>query len=139
MDGCVLYGVVCRYYILRPETVESYFLLWRLTKDPKYREWGWQMVQALDTTCKVEGGYSGVRNVYQVNIKIFIKLLILQRQCSAVKHSGGWWSPQIHLSKKRLTVEQIFIKFKAWSKECRLGSVTPCFCLFIDRDDCLLL
>jgi len=24
------------------------------------------MVQALDTTCKVEGGYSGVRNVYQV-------------------------------------------------------------------------
>jgi mannosyl-oligosaccharide alpha-1,2-mannosidase len=55
-----------RYYILRPETVESYFLLWRLTKDPKYREWGWQMVQALDTTCKVEGGYSGVRNVYQV-------------------------------------------------------------------------
>ena len=23
------------YYILRPETVESYFLMWRLTKDPK--------------------------------------------------------------------------------------------------------
>ena len=97
MDGCVLYGVVCRYYILRPETVESYFLLWRLTKDPKYREWGWQMVQALDTTCKVEGGYSGVRNVYQVNIRIFIKLLIHQSQCSAVQCSAvvGDGSPQI--------------------------------------------
>ena len=55
-----------RYYILRPETVESYFLMWRLTKDPKYREWGWEMVQALDKHCKSEAGYSGIRNVYQV-------------------------------------------------------------------------
>jgi len=55
-----------RYYILRPETVESYFLMYRLTKDPKYREWGWEFVQALDNSCKVDGGYSGVRNVYQV-------------------------------------------------------------------------
>merc|ERR1712129_293896 len=38
-----------RYYILRPETFESYFLLWRLTKDPKYRDWGWEAVQALET------------------------------------------------------------------------------------------
>ena len=59
--------IMCfRYYILRPETVESYFLMWRLTKDPKYREWGWEMVQALDTHCKSEAGYSGIRNVYQV-------------------------------------------------------------------------
>ena len=34
-----------RYYILRPETFESYFIMWRLTKDPKYREWGWEAVQ----------------------------------------------------------------------------------------------
>ena len=31
------------YYILRPETFESYFVLWRLTKDQKY--WGWEAVQ----------------------------------------------------------------------------------------------
>lgn len=55
-----------RYYILRPETFESYFIMWRLTKDPKYREWGWEAIQALDNSCKVDGGYSGVRNVYQV-------------------------------------------------------------------------
>ena len=52
-----------RSYLLRPETVESYFVLWRLTKDLKYREWGWQVVQALELNCKVEGGYSGLRNV----------------------------------------------------------------------------
>ena len=34
-----------RYYILRPETVESYFIMWRLTHDQKYRDWGWEMVQ----------------------------------------------------------------------------------------------
>ena len=34
-----------RNYILRPETVESYFYLWRLTHNPKYRTWGWQVVQ----------------------------------------------------------------------------------------------
>lgn len=34
-----------KYYILRPETVESYFTLWRLTKDPKYRQWGWDVVE----------------------------------------------------------------------------------------------
>ena len=34
-----------KYYILRPETFESYFVMWRLTKDPKYREWGWDAVQ----------------------------------------------------------------------------------------------
>ena len=32
-------------YLLRPETVESYFYLWRATHDPKYREWGWEVVQ----------------------------------------------------------------------------------------------
>ena len=65
-----MYGV-SRYYILRPETIESYFLMWRLTKDQKYRDWGWEMVQALDKSCKVEGGYSGVRNVYQIeNVEV---------------------------------------------------------------------
>ena len=34
-----------KMYLLRPETVESYFYLWRLTKDPMYREWGWDVVK----------------------------------------------------------------------------------------------
>ncbi|XP_032083199.1 mannosyl-oligosaccharide 1,2-alpha-mannosidase IA-like isoform X2 [Thamnophis elegans] len=53
-----------RYYILRPEVVESYFYLWRLTHDPKYREWGWEAVQALEKFCRVEAGFSGIRDVY---------------------------------------------------------------------------
>ena len=34
-----------KYYILRPETVESYFVLWRVTKDQRYRDWGWEAAQ----------------------------------------------------------------------------------------------
>lgn len=34
-----------KVYWLRPETFESYFILWRLTKQQKYRDWGWEAVQ----------------------------------------------------------------------------------------------
>ncbi|XP_076820198.1 mannosyl-oligosaccharide 1,2-alpha-mannosidase IA-like [Clavelina lepadiformis] len=53
-----------KYYILRPEVVETYFVMWRLTKDPKYRQWGWEAVQALQTNCQVENGFSGIKDVY---------------------------------------------------------------------------
>ncbi|CAN0228372.1 unnamed protein product [Lampetra fluviatilis] len=53
-----------KYYILRPEVVETYFYLWRFTRDPKYRAWGWEAVQALEKYCRVEGGFSGIRDVY---------------------------------------------------------------------------
>ncbi|XP_061918293.1 mannosyl-oligosaccharide 1,2-alpha-mannosidase IA [Entelurus aequoreus] len=53
-----------RYYILRPEVIESYMYLWRLTHDPKYRDWGWEAVEALERHCRVEFGFSGIRDVY---------------------------------------------------------------------------
>ncbi|XP_037937604.1 mannosyl-oligosaccharide alpha-1,2-mannosidase IA isoform X3 [Teleopsis dalmanni] len=54
-----------KYYILRPETFESYFILWRLTHDQKYRDWGWEAVQALEKQCRTPHGYCGIKNVYQ--------------------------------------------------------------------------
>ncbi|GBP63539.1 Mannosyl-oligosaccharide alpha-1,2-mannosidase IA, partial [Eumeta japonica] len=53
-----------KVYILRPETFESYFIMWRLTKEQKYRDWGWEAVQALEKHCRVDGGYTGLVNVY---------------------------------------------------------------------------
>lgn len=41
--------------------------MWRLTKDPKYREWGWEAVQALEKHCRVPGGFTGLNNVYLVD------------------------------------------------------------------------
>ncbi|CAL4062907.1 unnamed protein product, partial [Meganyctiphanes norvegica] len=56
-----------KYYILRPEVVEGWFYMWRYTKNPKYREWAWNMVLALEKHCRVEGGYTGIQNVYMDN------------------------------------------------------------------------
>ncbi|XP_055523662.1 mannosyl-oligosaccharide alpha-1,2-mannosidase IA isoform X4 [Wyeomyia smithii] len=53
-----------KYYILRPETFESYFIMWRLTHDQKYRDWGWDAVQALEKHSRTPNGFSGLKNVY---------------------------------------------------------------------------
>lgn len=57
-----------RYYILRPEVIESYMYMWRLTHDPKYREWGWEAVEALERHCRVDSGFSGIRDVYSTTV-----------------------------------------------------------------------
>ncbi|KAF2354066.1 Glycoside hydrolase family 47 [Trinorchestia longiramus] len=56
-----------KYYILRPEVLEGWFYLWRYTKDQKYRDWAWDMVQSLERHCRVEGGFTGIQNVYLEN------------------------------------------------------------------------
>ncbi|XP_004365487.2 mannosidase [Capsaspora owczarzaki ATCC 30864] len=50
-------------YILRPEVVESYFVMWRLTHDPKYREWAWEAAQAINQHCRADTGFSGINDV----------------------------------------------------------------------------
>ena len=57
------FAVGSAYYILRPEVIESYFVLWRTTHDQKYRDWAWEAFQAIKEHCRVEGGYSGIQNV----------------------------------------------------------------------------
>lgn len=46
------------------EAVESFFYLWRATKDPKWRQHGWNTFVALERHAKVpSGGFSGIRDV----------------------------------------------------------------------------
>lgn len=33
-----------KYYILRPEVIETWFYLWRSTHDQIYRDWAWNAV-----------------------------------------------------------------------------------------------
>lgn len=48
-----------KYFILRPEVIETYMYLWRLTHDPKYREWGWEAVQVSAAALEAAGGHAG--------------------------------------------------------------------------------
>ena len=76
-----------RFYILRPEVVESYFYLWKLTGNEMYRDWAWDVVlvsglqerkckifcdcclqfrvfcQALNKICRTQNGFTGIRDV----------------------------------------------------------------------------
>ncbi|KAL3310646.1 Mannosyl-oligosaccharide 1,2-alpha-mannosidase IB, partial [Cichlidogyrus casuarinus] len=53
-------------YIQRPEVVESYFYMWRLTKDTKYRDWAWDAVLGINKT-RTKFGFGGIQNVYNQN------------------------------------------------------------------------
>ena len=52
-------------YKLRPETVESLFVLWRVTGEVQYREWGWEIWSNIDKHCRVDGGYAALMDVRQ--------------------------------------------------------------------------
>eukprot|EP01126_Amoeba_proteus_P048577 TRINITY_DN5626_c0_g2_i1.p2 TRINITY_DN5626_c0_g2~~TRINITY_DN5626_c0_g2_i1.p2 ORF type:complete len:117 (-),score=15.61 TRINITY_DN5626_c0_g2_i1:70-420(-) len=54
------------HYLLRPETVESLFVLYRQTGDKMYQDWGWSIFRALEMYCKTEAGFSGILNVGSV-------------------------------------------------------------------------
>lgn len=49
----------------RPETVESLFIMWRITNNPLYREWGWEIFQAFEkyTALNDGEGHTSLNNV----------------------------------------------------------------------------
>ncbi|XP_011046600.1 PREDICTED: mannosyl-oligosaccharide 1,2-alpha-mannosidase MNS1 [Populus euphratica] len=49
--------------ILRPETVESLFYLWRFTGNRTYREWGWDIFQAFEMNSRIKTGYVVLKDV----------------------------------------------------------------------------
>ncbi|XP_075403801.1 endoplasmic reticulum mannosyl-oligosaccharide 1,2-alpha-mannosidase-like [Tenrec ecaudatus] len=52
------------FNVLRPETVESLFYLYRLTGDKKYQDWGWNILQGFNKHSRIpSGGYSSIYNV----------------------------------------------------------------------------
>jgi len=52
------------FYLLRPETVETFYVLYQVTKDDIYRKWGWEIFQKIIQHCRVEGwGFTPVKNV----------------------------------------------------------------------------
>lgn len=39
------------------------YILHQLTEDPAYREWGWEVFQAIETSCKTEAAYGSLEDV----------------------------------------------------------------------------
>ncbi|KHJ43775.1 glycosyl hydrolase family 47 [Trichuris suis] len=52
--------------LLRPEAVEAWFYLYRLTNDSKYQDWGWDLLEAIEKHAKVASGYCSVVSVMKI-------------------------------------------------------------------------
>ncbi|KAF0693874.1 Aste57867_15216 [Aphanomyces stellatus] len=62
------------FNILRPETVESLMLLYRVTKNETYRAWGKVIFDAYESQARVAGGgYASVGNVHQAQATQFFR------------------------------------------------------------------
>lgn len=50
--------------LLRPETAESLFVMWRVTGDTRYQEWGWHIFRAIEQHAQTQwGGYASIKSV----------------------------------------------------------------------------
>lgn len=49
--------------MIHPETLESLYMLYRITGDPIYQEYGWEIFQAIEQYCKTEAAYASIVNV----------------------------------------------------------------------------
>ncbi|CAM9023729.1 unnamed protein product [Wickerhamomyces anomalus] len=59
-----------RHNLERPETVESLFILYRITKDPIYREWGWKIFESFVKHTKTpDGSYTSLDDVTTIPSK----------------------------------------------------------------------
>lgn len=53
-----------RHCLLRPETVESLFIMYRITNDTVYQDWAWEIYDSIELHARVRtGGYASVKDV----------------------------------------------------------------------------
>jgi len=54
---------------LRPEAMESIYILYRLTRNEKYRLWAWDLFKSFVRYCRIPGGgYAGLKDVRDFSI-----------------------------------------------------------------------
>ena len=62
------------YNILRPETAETFYILYKLTGDPTYREWGHEMFLALNEHLKTDLAFGSMEDVENPELEISDKM-----------------------------------------------------------------
>ena len=54
-------------YLLRPETIESFYIMWKVTGDARWRQRGWLIYQAIERETRTEAGYAILQSVVVKN------------------------------------------------------------------------
>lgn len=59
-------GIKSRAYKLRPEAIESVFIMYRLTGDTAWRDKGWKMFEAVERATRTASGHAMVKDVTSI-------------------------------------------------------------------------
>ena len=91
LDGPFALSADVEIWNASPETIESLFIAYRLTGDAKYREYGWNIFQAIQKYCRVEtGGYASLLNVDNVKSIKMDKMETFFLVCIALDLLANW-------------------------------------------------
>ena len=83
--GHVIPSLQDSHNLLRPETVESLFVIGQVTGDVKYQEWGWHIFRAWEKFSRVStGGYTNLDSVLQVWLPAAPTPLLLHAGCTSM-------------------------------------------------------
>ena len=79
------------YNLMRPETAESLFYLWRFTGNKVYQDMGWNIFQAFENSSRLETGYVGLQDVSpretsNILLVALFYLLILHIKVDVLEH-----------------------------------------------------
>jgi mannosyl-oligosaccharide alpha-1,2-mannosidase len=88
-------------YRLRPEAVESIYIIWKFTGLKKFRDDAWEMFVAINCSCRVEGGFGALRRSDQEDPIVLdvmgtfflaetLKYLYLTFEDSRILSPGEW-------------------------------------------------
>jgi len=58
------------HWLMRPEAIETWFILWRVTKKPIYRDYGWTIFKNIEKYSRTNFGYSGIRDVRKIPVHL---------------------------------------------------------------------
>lgn len=50
-------------YLLRPEAIESVYIMWKFTGLQMYRDYAWEMFNAINSSCRVKCGFTSIAGV----------------------------------------------------------------------------
>ena len=67
-------AMASREYRLRPEAIESVFVLYRITRNEYYREIGWKMFEAITKYTRTEFGFSSIEDVTVTSVRKLDKM-----------------------------------------------------------------
>ncbi|KIY52582.1 glycoside hydrolase family 47 protein [Fistulina hepatica ATCC 64428] len=57
------YAIKKTSYLLRPETLESFYVLWKVTGNAAWRERGWSIFQSINKETRTNSGFSSIGSV----------------------------------------------------------------------------